>query len=641
MRLGRSVASFSIALFATSSCTSTPEPLGEALVVVDTDVAIPRQVNRLQIEVFRSSGELVDQREVVTPTAADWPVSFSVVIPDGVPEDEVLVRLRAFPEGHGISARELERLSRVAPRNTSVYDSIDQACASAPLLRLNEPLTLRRGATKLTSLLNTAACPRDTVSGSAIARLEIAAGGDYRVEVAASIPDGANGEPGSDTAISLRTDCRFPTTQLVCSSRDGASYLSKLDRLTLSPGTYFVVTGGVDPAPADLTLVATQLDVIQQAPPEPPPLTADPARIEPSPGVTIDRLVAIRLRAGERGRVSVTLRGECFGTSSDPSARKTCVDRGGDLVVAPVEVPTGELTRTPMTQQEWTANAHPTCTIPPRSNGGLLDEEVCVPGGSFILGDTLGLEDLERRSQPEHLRVVEPFLMDKYEVTVGRFREALKRGFAPPTPPLSNNAAFDLNALAGLCTWNQGPAPTERAVNVDRERFPLTCVNWGTARAFCRFIDSDLPEEDQWEYAATAAGKDRETPYPWGTERPTCDRTVYGRTPAITSLCRDRPSGPIAVDDPLLAADVTPLGIVGLAGNVEELTLTPFVPYSDPAWQYAGLRGLVNENDAPLRSARGADWSVGSLFATASTRRAEPVIAQYTNVGFRCARRGR
>ena len=87
---------------------------------------------------------------------------------------------------------------------------------------------------------------------------------------------------------------------------------------------------------------------------------------------------------------------------------------------------------------------------------------------------------------------------------------------------------------------------------------------------------------------------------------------------------------------------MTPLGVVGLAGNVEELLAMPFVAYADAAWERAGLRGLVEEKDAPLRSARGADWSVlGNLFATTSTRRAEPVIAKYSNVGFRCARRGR
>ena len=56
MRFGR-CAPFVVAAFAIASgCSSTPEPLGEALLVVETDVNIPDQVNRLRLEVFTSNG---------------------------------------------------------------------------------------------------------------------------------------------------------------------------------------------------------------------------------------------------------------------------------------------------------------------------------------------------------------------------------------------------------------------------------------------------------------------------------------------------------------------------------------------------------------------------------------------------------
>src|SRR5687768_3095515 len=193
----------------TACVKRAPAPLGEALVVVDTDVAVPRRVNRMRVEVLTNTGLVVDRREVVTPAAQDWPVSFSVVLPDGLGEGEIFVRLRAYPEGHEISAREIERVSRAKPRNVTVASSIQAACATAPALALASPLTLRRGATPITSLLRAQGCTQDTVSGSAVARLEIVEAGDYRIEITRAVPDAANAEPGSDTAVSLRRECEL------------------------------------------------------------------------------------------------------------------------------------------------------------------------------------------------------------------------------------------------------------------------------------------------------------------------------------------------------------------------------------------------------------------------------------------------
>lgn len=632
MRRALPVIAALLSAFAAIACTQkAPPPLGEALVVVQTDVAVPRRVNRLRVEFIALDGRILDTREVVTPSADDWPVSFSAVLPENAGESDVILRLRAFPEGHEVSARELERLSREPPRNPKVHATIEEACATAPTLKLAQPITMRRGSKNITTLLRAQGCNEDTLAGSVVAKLEIVERGDYEIEIVRAVPDSSNAEPGSDTAIALRRDCVQGTTQIACADQiSNDNRLSRLDRVTLDPGTYFVVTGGADPAPADLTLVASRLDVFQPAPPAPPPLVADPALLEPAPGVTIDRLVGIHLYPGERGNLHVTLHGECFGTPADVAGRLTCVDKPSERAPLSAESPAGKISRTADPVTPWSGDRPEPCASTPREG------EVCVPGSAFILGDTLALEDLDRQSQPERMRVVEPFFIDKQEMTVGRFRAALARGFVPPdkTPFANAEPALARDKPFGMCTWSVAPGA--------RESYPLNCVTWITARALCNFLESDLPTEDQWELAATSAGRDVETPYPWGRELPDCGRTVFGRTKIPTAPCPDSPLGPVPVDDTLLAnGDVTPLGIVGLAGNLEEMLATPFIAYSDPAWARAGLRSAVDEPEAPLRSARGADWSVGSLYATASTRRSEPVISAFDNVGFRCARKGR
>jgi formylglycine-generating enzyme required for sulfatase activity len=641
-----------------ASCTATPAPLGEALVVVQTDVTIPRRIGKLRIDVLDPTGATTATREVITPTAEDWPVSFSVVGPDDGSEKDFLLRLRAYPEGHEISARDLAAFASRPPHDTTVYASIDEACGHAPELKLGEPLTLRRGDKPITTVLRsnrpggTPTCVLPTNAGSAVARVDITERGKYVFEVVSAVPDGAHGEYGGDTTLSLRTDCAYPTAQLGCSDDiDADNLLSRLEQ-DLEPGRYFVVTGGRVAAPADLTLRVTRSDVIGQAPtPQAPQPTGDLAALAPEPGVTIDRLVAVHVRPGERGDVVVTLNGECFGTTADVTARTTCVDVAGVRVPAPLEVPrapfTHEIARA---QPTWKGDVPVPCTSSPRPPSNLLDEEVCVPGGAFILGDTLGLVDLERRAQPERMRVVEPFLIDKYELSVARYRDALRHGFKSPddTPRPNNRPKLEVDPTLSNgegCSYNQADSSPDPFPGVDRERYPLTCISWAAARAFCKFLVGDLPTEDQWEYAATAAAETPgpERPYPWGTELPTCSRTVYSRTlRSGRDICAGEGLGPVPVDaDVLKKGDVSLLGIVGLGGNVQELLATGFAPYADPAWERAGLRGAFEDTQAPLHSTRGADWSGFPVFAVGSARRAQPTAINLTSMGFRCARPGR
>lgn len=633
------------------ACASAPAPLGEALLVVRTDVAIPRRVNRLRIDVHGADGALLESREVSAPRPEDWPISFSLVA-DREEERLVTVRLRAFLEGHVLSRAELAEQRRASFVEPVVHATIEQACEAAPTLRLGEPLTLRRGAAPITRLLpqNTGAevvCDEPTDSGSVVARLDVPGRDRYRIEVLAGVPDGARNEPGGDVALSLRRDCPFPTSQIACAETRNAPDRILFPALTLEldPGTYWVVTGGTDPrAPADLTLLANRLNAAVEVAPPPPPVD-DPGALEPDPGATIDRLVGVRLAPGVRGTIPVDLHGECFGTPADLANVQSCVDLAGELVPVDTLLSRGRLDRRgPAPLAPWSGDDPVACTVQPRGPGPLLDDEVCIPGGAFLLGDTLALTDLVHRTRPERMRVVAPFLLDVHEMTVGRFREAVRRGLVPL--PGDQGVFRNDGPLTpqNVCTWNEGATPGVPAPGVDRESFPLNCVPWEQARAVCRFFGGDLPTEDQWEYAATAAGRPREAQYPWGDELVTCEHAVVERAAVPPNRCAPA-FGPTAVDDSSWGGrDVTPQGVIGMAGNVAEWLATGFYPYAHAAWERAGLRGALPawaDSEAPLRATRGGDWAGFALYATASARRSFPATARYDNVGFRCVRPGR
>jgi len=628
---------------ATTQC-SDPAPLGEALLVIQTDVAIPRRVDRVRIDVLAADGAVIQSRELSTPSPADWPLSFSVVGDAEAPRS-VLVRVRAFLDGHTVERRELAARGAAPWVDPAVPPNLTDACRDAPSLALSRPLTLRRGDVPITTVLPyasgaTVACNDETLTGSAVARLEVTEAARYQLEVTQTIPDGARGEPGGSVTLAVRRECLFATTQIACA--DGLSPIG----VDLTAGVYWLVTGGAAPAPADVTLRASRVDAIVPASEPPVPAPSQRDELEPAPGMTIDRLVAVDLVPGTRGTLDLVLRGECFGTEADLAKRESCVDRAGlRAPVVPV-VASGALQRERARVPPWQADEAQPCTATPRAAGPLLDEEVCVPGGVFALGDTLALTDLAYRTQPERMRVVSPFLVDVHEMTVGRYRDAVRRGFVPPVPPARNEGPLvpGPSPPRNVCTFSQGATPDVLALGVgdSREKFPLNCVTWATARALCQYLGGDLLHEDQWEYAATAAGREVEMPYPWGADLPTCDRTVYERAPAPPSNRCAPQFGPVAVDDPSLAGDVTLGGVRAMAGNIQEWLLDGFLPYASNGWAASGLRGAPPlQSAAPLRSTRGADWLTFGLFATGSARRAQPVTAIYDDVGFRCARPGR
>jgi formylglycine-generating enzyme required for sulfatase activity len=163
------------------------------------------------------------------------------------------------------------------------------------------------------------------------------------------------------------------------------------------------------------------------------------------------------------------------------------------------------------------------------------------------------------------------------------------------------------------CTFSASAAPMGEA----REDFPLNCVDWAAARAFCQFEGGDLPTEAQFEYAATKAGRPFQTRFPWGNqaEAPRCDQAVFSRwdsilTAAVAStICAAVGFGAVAVTEPIAQKDATRLGVMGLGGNLVEWALDGFEAFDSPCWKGASLRNPVcREESGPERTIRGSGW---------------------------------
>ncbi len=651
--------------FSTLACGEAPQPpppYGEVVLSIDTDAPVPSLVNRLRVDVYQEDGTWVQHADIARFNVADWPASFSLFTRDEKTPRRTLVRLRGYLEGRlrdYRGERFHERRPYVEPW---AANTLSELCANLPELVLGQDLELRHGPRTLTGALPAEApfdpiggqrtCWEQTAGGVVAARLNVTVAGEYRIET--------TDYRALDPNLFIRKDCRDARTELACNADIGEGDDYTYDPrarlvLELEPGAYTVMAGSYFPAADDITLRA-DLASNWRPPPEPAaelPTPSAPRLVvdgvdstppqEPQPLATIDRLVLVEVVPGVKQLANVVLRTACAGQMAKLSASnvdgssvvleeaETCVDAEGER--QPVRPEAEALFEgRPSATLAGTVARGDDC--PERASGA---HAVCVPAGSFVLGTPLFLPR-GVHATPERVALMNRFWLDQTEVTVARFRAALERGFKNPSVgPVNNDAPLTEGSAEdeiGHCTYSATPAASGQA----REDFPLNCVDWFAARAFCRFEGGDLPTEAQWQYAASRAGRAYEV-----DDFCAASSDVGCLEAALTN--------PVSVYHPAVAVDRTPLGILGLYGNVNEWALDSFAWLDSPCWDATTLVDPVCwEHNAPLRTVVGGAWKFatgsswrsgdlpsGNIWASPLTTRNFGLGRSFT--GFRCAYR--
>ena len=235
---------------------------------------------------------------------------------------------------------------------------------------------------------------------------------------------------------------------------------------------------------------------------------------------------------------------------------------------------------------------------------------VSISGGIFMMGCNSSADNycwFDDRELPYHNVNVSEFEIDLTEVTQGQYRVCVYESSC--SEPVVDR---------DQCNWNYS----------DREDYPVNCIDWYQAKAYCEWSGKRLCSEAEWEKAAR--GTD-ERIYPWGNEIATCDRAVM-RNVADVFGCGAERTWPVGSK---------PAGIYGLldmSGNVWEWVEDDYhnnyddAPDDGSAW--------INSPRGPEQVYRGGSFNTAAIGLRASHRHHGISSHNYDGLGVRCCNDG-
>ncbi len=292
-------------------------------------------------------------------------------------------------------------------------------------------------------------------------------------------------------------------------------------------------------------------------------------------------------------------------------------------------------------------------------NCGPDHAESCCSSERVVGGTFFRSFDAVKNTSQSFPATVSAFALDRFEVTVGRFRRFVAAWDGGWRPSAGAGKHSHLNDGSGLVdssadagtyetgwdvSWSAN-LPTNvtdwtSALECDpvnqswtqtvgtAETAPINCVTWYQAQAFCIWDGGFLPSEAEWNYAAAGGGgPDGQRALAWSQPPPSVlvDCTYASYEDCVpegpTFVGKESPRG----DGKWAQADLT--------GNEWEWNLDFIGDYVNPCADCAYL-----SDDGQGRSIRGASFNYPGDQLYVATRDGDDPSIRYSDDGVRCAR---
>lgn len=253
--------------------------------------------------------------------------------------------------------------------------------------------------------------------------------------------------------------------------------------------------------------------------------------------------------------------------------------------------------------EELHAVKEPYRTIHAPSDETDLDAMIKIDGGSF----TMGPDPLEPAIAPAHERSVDPFYLDRHEVSVAEYTEFLNEVENP-------DQYYDENMSYPDCGILENDDGSYEVMD-GRGQFPVVYVNRDDARAYAEWAGKRLPTEAEWEFAARTID---DSVFPGMNDGPDPEHINYDYAYGA----------PVPVGT--MAGGTTDQGVYHMLGNVWEIVENDYSVYPGgeaPFEIRSGRRSSIH---------RGGSWASPRSMLHPSVRAVNAQRSPF--VGFRCAR---
>ncbi|HHX08911.1 MAG TPA: SUMF1/EgtB/PvdO family nonheme iron enzyme [Chloroflexi bacterium] len=280
-------------------------------------------------------------------------------------------------------------------------------------------------------------------------------------------------------------------------------------------------------------------------------------------------------------------------------------------IIEPTEIVEEQTEEVTSAQENASEQTIPTNPAPPTVAENIdLDEQVLIEGGTFWMGcdDENNAGFGCRQSElPRHEVTLDPYLIDRYEVTNGQYQVCVEAGVCQAQRMIPD----------GLY------AETGQSDSV--ANYPVTNINYEDAKTYCSFVGKRLPTEAEWEMAARGSN---ETVFPWGNENPDCTQ-ANSLNPLNATACV---GGIMPVGS--YPTGSSSYGVMDMSGNVWEWVADVYdpdyyanSPAENPTGPESGSEYVV----------RGGGFAGSWSYLRNSARSYDLGFYSGADLGFRCA----